>query len=269
MKKQQLYILTLACFISTLNLSAQIKRTDLEDDWQTNNKDSLYYKADSIEFHLDINHWINIETCDIVNWRTEKGNFKFIETYLCTEPGRERWSTYKEKVLLKNRDFGQVIQLKRNGELFDQFKVIELTESRVDRYPFDIKRLTVLRFDKLNDQKLYNYVDSLVYQVLKYKPEEIDSTTINLITEGAAATTAKITIRDGYNSNPKPLLVMNGHVVEHYELLKLFLFVEANDIQYLTREQATSIYGSRAINGVILVVISDKKFKKVWKKYGG
>jgi hypothetical protein len=268
-KKQLLYISTFACFISTLNLNAQIKRTDLEGDWQTNNKDSLYYKTDSIEFHLDINHWINIETCDIVNWRTEKGSFKFIETYLCTEPGRERWSTDKEKLLIKKKDFGQVIQLKRNGELFDQLKVIELTESRVDRYPFDIKRLTVLRFDQLDDQKLYNYVDSLAYQVLKYKPEEIDSTAINLITEGAAATTAKITIRDGYNSNPKPLLVVNGHVVEHYEFLKLFLFVEATTIQYLTREQATMLYGTRAVNGVIVIQLSNSKFKKIWKKYGG
>ena len=268
MKNQLQYILTFAFIISTLNLNGQVKRSDLEGDWKTNNEDSFYTKTDSIEFHLDINHWLSVETCNIVNWRTEKGNFKFIETYLCTEPGRERWSTEKEKLLLKKRDFGQVIQLKRNGELFDQFKVIELIESRVDRYPFDIKQLTVLRFDQLKDQKLYNYIDSLVYQVLKYKPEEIDSTAINLLTEGAAAITAKITLRDGSNSNPKPLLVVNGHVVEHYEFLKLFLFVEATTIQYLTKEQATMLYGTGSVNGVIMIQLSNSKFKKIWKEYG-
>lgn len=268
-KNLLLYILTFVCFVSTLSLNAQIRRTDLEGDWQTNNKDKIYYKTDSIEFHLDINHWLNIETCDIVNWRTEKRSFNLIETYLCTEPGRQSWSTEKEKLLIKTRDFGQVIQLKRSGELFDQFKVIELAESRVDRYPFDIKQLTVLRFDKLEDLKLYNYIDSLVYQVLKYRPEEFDSAAINLITEGAAATTAKITIRDSRDSNPRPLLVVNGHVAEHYEILKLFLFVEVTAIKYLTREQATILYGTRAVNGVIVIQLSNRKFKRIWKEYGG
>lgn len=255
--------------MSSLNLNAQIKRTDLEGDWQTNNKDSLYYTSDSIEFHLDINHWINIETCNIVNWRTEKRKFKFIETYLCTEPGRERSSTDKEKLLIKKRDFGQVIQLKRERQLMDQFKVIELKETRVDRYPFDIKQLTVLRFDDLEEQKLYNYVDSLVYDVLDYVPTAVDSTIYNEIIQNAAATTSEIRIRDSREVNPKPLLVVNGHVVEHYELLKSFLFVEATAIQYLTREQATMLYGMRAVNGVIVIQLSNSKFKKIWKEYGG
>jgi len=255
--------------MSSLNLNAQIKRTDLEGDWQTNNKDSLYYKTDSIQFHLDINHWINIETCNIVNWRIKKGSFKFIETYLCTEPGGERWSTEKEKLLVKKRDFGQVIQLKRKGELFDQFKVIELSERRVDRYPFDIKELTVLRFDNLDEHKLYNYVDSLVYDVLDYVPTPVDSTIYNKIIQNAAATTSEIRIRDSREVNPKPLFVVNGHVAEHYEFLKLFLFVEATAIQYLTKEQATMLYGARAVNGVIVIQLSNRKFKKKWKQYGG
>lgn len=255
--------------MSTLNLNAQIKRTVLEGDWQTSNKDSLYYKADSIEFHLDINHWMNIETCDIVNWRTEKGSFKFIETYLCTEPGRERWSTDKEKLIIKKRDFGQVIQLKRKGQLFDQFKVIELTESRVERYPFDIKQLTVLRFDDLEEQKLFKFVDSLVFDVLEYEPTPVDSTVYKKIIQNAATTTSEIRIRDNREVNPKPLLVVNGHVAEHYEILKSFLFVEATAIEYITREQATMLYGARAVNGVIVIQLSNRKFKRIWKEYGG
>jgi hypothetical protein len=52
---QNLLSITLAiiCSISTLDTSGQIRRTQLEGDWQTDNKDSLYYKNDSVQFHLD------------------------------------------------------------------------------------------------------------------------------------------------------------------------------------------------------------------------
>ena len=251
MRKFLASFLTFILTLSSLSLIGQIKRSDLIGDWQTRNEDSLYYKSDSIRFHMDVNHRFDDKTCLILDWRMKKGSFRLSERFLCSEQGTISSSIYKEKLLLKNRDFGQMIYLKRNGELIDQFKVLELTESQVERYPYDIKQLTVLRVDELKEQKLYNYVDSLVYNVLGYTPNTVDSTKYNQLFKKYAPEEAKIILRDSRQVNPKPLLVVNGCMIENYEFLKQFLFVEAIDIQYLTKKQVVAaLYGSKAINGL-------------------
>jgi len=262
-------ILVIICLVASLDTVGQLKRFDLEGDWQTNNQDSLYYRIDTVEMYLDINHFMKIETCNSVSWRTDNGKFKFISSYLCSEPGIEEWSTEKEKLSIEKRDFGQVIQLKRSGQIFEQFKIIELKESRVERYPFDIKQLTVLRFDHPAEQKLYNYVDSLVFDVLGYEPTALDSGMYREILKNAAATTTTIRIRHENDKNPKPILIINGYPTVNFDILKEFLFVEATAINHLTKEQSASLYGARAINGAIVVQTSIKKFKKAWKKYDG
>jgi hypothetical protein len=78
----------------------------------------------------------------------------------------------------------------------------------------------------------------------------------------------KIKIRDGGIGNPEPLIVVNGRPLQNREPLKELLLVETYAIIYLTKEESASIYGSRAINGVVLLLTSEKRFKTIWKKYG-
>lgn len=268
--KNLLLIISLA-ILNTVTFEAfgQIKRTQLQGDWKTNNQDSLYYKSDSVKFYLGINHWLDIEACNLVIWSTKKGKFRFINSYICSEPGRVNWLNVKEKLKLTKTDYGQILELKRANSVIERFKILDFQITYADRYPHETKELTILRFDKLEDQKLYNYIDSLVYQVLNHEPDAVDSTAVNIITQGAAAIASKIIIRDAEPKNPKPLLVINGILVQQNEILREFLFVEAITIKYLTKEQSASIYGYRAINGVIILQVSNKKFKKVWKNIEG
>lgn len=200
-----------------------------------------------------------------VEWRITRNVFRLTETFINDDYGQIQSSNEKEKLLLKKRDFGGVIQIKRQGKLIDQFKVIELKESKIERYPHEIKQLTVLRFDDSAEQKLYNYVDSLVFDVLNYKPTPVDSTAYNELIKSGAATILQIKIRDSREVNPKPLLVINDYLIDNYEFLKQFLFVEAISFEYLTKVKAPMLYGASAINGVIVIQLSNRKFKKVQK----
>lgn len=87
-----------------------------------------------------------------------------------------------------------------------------------------------------------------------------------MITE--ASTTAKITIRDASEVNPLPLIILNGLVVEDKTILKKFILSEAQEISYLGADKASVLYGARAINGVIIITVAKRKFKKVWREFG-
>ena len=266
MRKFLVSILMFVFIFTSLSLNGQIKRSDLIGEWRTGNEDSLYYASDSITFHMDANHQFDGKTCHVLDWRKERGNFRLTETFLCTEPGRVRGYVYNEKLLLKKTDFGQIIQYKRRGKLIDQFKVITFKESKVDRYPYDIKQLTVLRFDDLSDQKLYNYVDSLVYKVLNYEPTIADSTAYSVLMKNGTPSIPRIIIRDSKENNPKPMLVINGILFKNYDVLKQFLFVEAISIEYITGEDALAFFSYNARNGVIIIQLSIRKFKRSQKK---
>jgi outer membrane cobalamin receptor len=51
-------------------------------------------------------------------------------------------------------------------------------------------------------------------------------------------------------------------------MLKNLLLVETYGITYLNKEKSASLYGSQAINGVVILQTSEKRFKAVRKKYG-
>jgi hypothetical protein len=124
--------------------NGQLKMTDLYGDWETNNKDSLYYKSDTVDFIQDINHFNGIETCDIVVLRVSKKEFKFIKTFLCTEPGRERWTNGKQTIKIRKGKSGQTIEIKILDKV-ERFAVLDYKEERIDRYPWDIKKLKLRR----------------------------------------------------------------------------------------------------------------------------
>lgn len=235
--------LTIYFFLLTNFCFSQIKKKDLNGIWKTNTE--LFSKADTIKFYP------NIKDCYQTKWTVEKREFKTNELNICTEPPRISGIVGKEKIKLRKTDFGQVIEHYQNGILTDKFRIIELKEQKS-------QELKLMRFDKLSEQKVYKYVDSLVFKVLNYNP---DSTTNNYgVKISDSNPNVKIKIRDGGIGNPEPLVVVNGRPLQDRELLKELLLVETYVIKYLTKEQSASIYGSRAINGVILLLTSEKRF---------
>ena len=243
--------LTLGFLLLTNFSFSQIKKKELSGIWKTNSE--LFSKTDTIKFYR------NIKSCYQTKWSIKKREFKANELNICTEPPRISGIVGKEKIKLRNRDFGQIIEYYQNGVLADKFRIIELKKT-------DSQGLKLMRFDKLSEQKVYKYVDSLVFKVLNYNPDKTENNYGVKISDSNP--NVKIKIRDGGIGNPEPLIVVNGRPLQNREPLKELLLVETNAIKYLTKEESASIYGSRAINGVILLLTSEKRFKKIWKKYG-
>ena len=237
-------------FLLITNFSfSQIKKKELNGIWRTNSE--IFFKTDTIKFYR------NIKNCYQTKWWIEKRDFTTNEINICTEPPRISGIAEKEKIKLRKRDFGQIIEYYQNGNLINKFRIIELNKKGEPE-------LKLMNFDKLSEQKLYKYVDSLVFKVLNYNPEKTENNSKEVKISDSNQH-AKVTIR---YDNPEPLIVVNGYPLTDRELLKELLLVETNTIKYLTKEQSASIYGSRAINGVILLLTSEKRFKKIWKKYG-
>ena len=243
--------LTLSFLLFTNFSFSQIKKKELNGIWKTNSE--LYSKTDTIKFYP------NIKDCYQIKWTIEKRKFRTNELNICTEPPRISGIVGKEKIKLRKRDFGQIIEYYQNGIISDKFRIIELKKT-------DSQELKLMRFDKLSEQKVYKYVDSLVFKVLKYNPDKTENTYGVKISDSNP--NVKIKIRDGGIGNPEPLIVVNGRPLQNREPLKKLLLAETNAIKYLTKEESASIYGSRAINGVILLLTSERRFKKIWKKYG-
>ncbi len=137
-------------FISLLMLSfsaclGSIKQNDLIGDWDTNNRDSLYFKADTIELYQNINHKYGLETCDMIRWKVTEKEFRIEDHYLCSEPGRFRYYTEPEELLIKRRIGKTFLRIKWQDKTIDRFNVISYNEKRIDSYPYDIKILKINR----------------------------------------------------------------------------------------------------------------------------
>lgn len=244
-------VLTLGFLLLTNFSFSQIKKKELRGIWKTNSE--LISKADTIKFYP------NIKDCYQTQWTIKKRKFKTNELNICTEPPRISGIVGMEKIKLRKKDFGQIIEYYQNGILAEKLRIIELKKQ-------NSQELKLMRFDKLSEQKVYKYVDSLVFKVLNYSPDKTENNYGVKISDSNPNVTIKI--RDGGIGNPEPLIVVNGRPLQNREPLKELLLVETYVITYLTKEQSASIYGSRAINGVIILQTSEKRFKKIWKKYG-
>jgi hypothetical protein len=244
-------VLTLGFLLLTNFSFSQIKKKELNGIWKTNSE--LYSKTDTIKFYP------NIKDCYQTKWSIQKRKFKTNELNICTEPPRISGIVGKEKIKLRKKDFGQIIEYYQNGNLTDKFRIIELNKESEPE-------LKLMHFDKLTEQKLYKYVDSLVFKVLNYDSNKSEKNVGIKISDSNP--NVKIRIRDSGNGNPEPLLVVNGYPLENRKFLKELLLVETYGITCLTKEQSASIYGLKAINGVIILQTSEKRFKNVRKKYG-
>lgn len=247
--------LTLGLCLFTNFSFCQIKKKELDGIWKTGNDNDLFYKTDTIKFYR------NIKSCHQTWWTFDERNFKTNELNTCTEPPRISGIVGKEKIKLRKKDFGQVIEYYQNKNLANKFRIIELNKENEPE-------LELMRFDKLNEKKLYKYVDSIILKVLKYNPDADGSENNYGVTVSHGNPTIKIRPREGQNLNPEPLIIVNGYPLQNKELLKELLLVETYEIKYLTKGKNAYRYGSQAINGVIILQTSEKRFKAVRRKYG-
>ncbi|GAB4487671.1 MAG: hypothetical protein OHK0019_03010 [Saprospiraceae bacterium] len=131
-------VLLSACFGS-------LTRKDLLGDWEANNRDSLYFTADTLELFQDINYSYGLGTCDMIRWKVMEKEFRLQHHYLCSEPGRVRYNTIPEKLLIKRGIGKTFLKIKWQGKTIDRFEVISYAEKEIERYPHDIKILKVKR----------------------------------------------------------------------------------------------------------------------------
>jgi hypothetical protein len=241
--------LTIGILLLTNFSFSQIKKKELSGIWKTNSE--LFFKTDTIKFYP------NIKDCYQTKWTIEKRKFNTNELNICTEPPRISGIVNKEKLKLKKTDFGQILKYYQDKTLIAEYRIVELNNKNGGE-------LKLMRFDKLSEQKLYKYVDSLIHKVLKYELNKKSVENDNVLISDSNQH-AKITIR---NNNPEPLIVVNGYPLINKEPLRDLLLVETYGIKYITKEQSASLYGSQAINGVIILQTSEKRFKAVRKKYG-
>lgn len=248
-------VLTIVFFLLANFSYSQIKKKDLIGTWKTDN--DLFSKSDTIKFHQ------HLISCYQMLWIFEKKDFKKKELNICSEPHQVKAIIAEEKIKLKRTDFGQIIEYYQNRVLTDKFRIINFNKK-------DEPELKLMRFDKLSEQKLYRYVDSLIFKVLEFKPDLKVSEHLNeaFKIDDNSNFNVKIKVRDGGTGNPEPLIVVNGYPLKNRELLKELLLVETYNIKHLNKEQSLTIYGSRAINGVIILQTSEKRFKNILKKYG-
>ena len=255
----KLIAITLGFFLLTNLTFSQIKKKELDGEWYSDNDFGQYYKNDTIRFTSRIENRVEEKRdCEQIKWEKENRNFRLIEVNICTAKAKITKGFSTQKIKLRKKDFGQTIEYYQDKKIVDKFRIIELKK--------DIRsELILMRFDKLSEKKVYKYVDSLVFKVLNYNPDSTDNDYGVKISDSNP--NVKIKIRDGGIGNLEPLVVVNRRPLQNRELLKELLLVETYSIKYLTKKQSARIYGSRAINGVILLLTSEKRFKKIWKKY--
>jgi hypothetical protein len=58
-------------FVITFSVSGQIKMNDLIGDWNATNKDSLYFKSDTVTLYNDVNFRYGVEGCQFIEWKSQ------------------------------------------------------------------------------------------------------------------------------------------------------------------------------------------------------
>lgn len=141
--KNQFILLLL--FLASFVTNAQIKRRNLLGEWTINNKDSLYFKLDTLELIQDANHSYGLATCHLILWQVEKFKFSVKNSFLCTEPRRIINLPGKQRLTLSKQKEKQIIRINGNFEIRDTFVVLAYQEKEVNRYPWEVKTLKLKR----------------------------------------------------------------------------------------------------------------------------
>lgn len=247
------FLLILIYCLSSIYSFSQISKKDLQGDWYIKKQ---FFQYDTLTFSKSKDYCIGNDTC---TWLIIHKKIFFFGTYVKLKNSRVLMLLSNETGEFKKTDLGKIMILENDrGEIL-QFKIIN--DSAIKHK----NKLQLVHFDDLSEQKLYNHVDSLVYHVLKYDSTKVDSAYLKMISGNLSNPT--IRIRDRYDQYPKPLLLINGFIQEDYEILKYIRMVEVISIDYISENtKAAELYGSRGINGVILLQVSSKRYKIISKK---
>lgn len=254
------YLLTLLYCLSSIYSFSQIDKKDLYGDWYS--KVNIFRPTDTIILYNNKNLIEDIN--NTLYWRFSRRNLiknKTINTY--HKGYSEQNPIISGKYTFEKSDFGQFIVIEDIiGAVYD-FKIIDLKNTQNN------DTLILMRPDFLSDQKLYNHVDSLVYQVLKYDSTKVDSIYRKMIHNENL--NVKIIVRDRYNEYPKPFLIINEQPIKDFDILKKIRLVEMISCTVITNNnyekvKAVELYGYRALNGVILLQVSRKRYKQILKQ---
>lgn len=145
------YIIFLLIIFPNLSIG-QINKEDINGVWITCNNDSLFYKSDTVKFYHDINYQYEANCCHYVIWKIEKSKKMTIEnSFICTEPGRNEYLNFKERIKIVKKNSKQVLIVKRDGKILDTFLLLNFKSKRIERYPYDTKIMTLRRLSASQD----------------------------------------------------------------------------------------------------------------------
>lgn len=143
MTKKHLIFLGLI-FIYTLSFS-QIKKEDLNGEWLTVDIDSLYYTADTVQFHLNPNYIYTKDVRYFVEWNIRDSAFYIAKVDSDTEPMFSDRMVAKEELFLYEENRKQKILLVRDNMVIDRFEIISLEEKTIQGLYDKIKILKIVR----------------------------------------------------------------------------------------------------------------------------
>ncbi len=111
------------------------EKYSLNDSWLICNKDSAYYRADTLKLYNHINYYYDpINCCEFVNWNFEnKSRFRLRETKICNEPPTSKvdiYNLYHLKWDTKNGNLFMIIENKEQ-RIKERFKICDFREERL------------------------------------------------------------------------------------------------------------------------------------------
>jgi hypothetical protein len=145
------YIIIIVLTFLVGKAQCQINKGDLKGKWTMCNENDLYNTADTIILYQDINYQYSVKgCCHFINWIIKSKNIEIENLFACSEPGRVTKRNGKQTIKLIKANHDQIIVVCENGKKLSKFKVIRIEASSINRYPYDIKTLTLKR-DSLLD----------------------------------------------------------------------------------------------------------------------
>ena len=111
-----------------VSLFAQIRKSDLKGKWITTNDNNLFQLSDTIRFYKSEIFINSTKSCNQIIWEIRNRKLKTKMVHNCLEPGRVSRFNEKEKIKIKNTDFGQILEVYLAKKLIYKFRIISNTK---------------------------------------------------------------------------------------------------------------------------------------------
>lgn len=119
----------LKAFKGSVRQENSVKVSTNSNPWVICNKDSAFYKSDTVRLYNNVNYYYNSKCCDFIDWTFyKKEAFVLTRVQICKEPAtasvakNEDWFTIK----VSNEDKNLLLETYNQGKLVDRFKVISI-----------------------------------------------------------------------------------------------------------------------------------------------